>query len=607
MDISVIDLNHDRESSNITENIATSESFDLSTSPRVRSESGATDITDTNSTSSADSAIGLTYLSDEDSLVQEEDVDSFLPIDDYLKSMWPLSKKSCSDHNKSIGEELIEFHRKDQNDNELKGERSELCQSHREQKGDFYCEVCNVVICVRCKSEKHDGHKFTTLQSAKLQTEGKFKKLQTQIQEKRDNTLAEIASIQEYRNQLITKGENLSNEIASRRDLYHKMIDKWFEKTNFTLNTALEDEADHIQRMLKTLHLSLGPMSDICDRGEQMENALEGLNLTESHDNISTLEKIHETKLPCLDRKMGFLLGAGSNITQAMLGNLSCGLSEPHVSEVTLLSHGKLVQKFDSRNGQKAQSMASGLSLTKEGGIVVSDIGTDLVNVFDEEGNHKVQLNTMPLQHPTKAIEMLDGKIAVACKNSVKFFTKGGEYVDALECDLFCPSGLAKNRNGDLIVTDMGERQAYISIYARADYRQLHTIIGGRKAPAFHNAWNITVSPQDNIVVSDYTEHCIKVFNPLGVLVHEFGQKGADLGQFFHPAGICSDSQGNIFVADCMNNRVQMFSPNGEFLAVIVNDVHGGLYQPTDVAIDKLGQLVVLQGNGQVKSYKFVY
>ncbi len=605
MDISIIEFHHDSKTSNITENILTSESFDLSTSPRLRSESDATDITDTNST---DSAIGLTYLSDEeDILEQDEDIDCLLPIDDNLKSMWSRPRKSRTDSNKSIGEELLEFHRKDQNDNEIKDIQPESCHAHADVKGDLFCEVCNIVICVRCKSEKHDGHKFTTLQSARLQTEGKLKKIQTQIQEKKDKTLEEIKNIQEYRNQLITKGENLNNEITSRRDYYHKMIDKWFEKTTFTLNTALDDEAEHVQRMLKTLHLSLGPMSDVCNRGDQLAKGLDGLNLTEGRDNISNLEKIHDTKLPCLDRKMSFLLGAGSNITQSMLGNLSCGLSEPHVTEVTLLTCGKLVHMFDSRNGQRAEYMASGLSLTQDGRIIISDIGTDLVNVYDEEGNCRVQLNTMPLQHPTKAIEMLDGRIAVACKNNIKFFTRGGEYVDVLESDLFCPSGLAKNRNGDLIVTDMGERQAYISIYARADYRQLHTIIGGRKAPAFHSAWNVTVNQQDFILVSDYTEHCIKVFNPCGILVHEIGQKGADLGQFFHPAGICTDSQGNIFVADCMNNRVQMFSQNGEFLAVIVNDTHGGLHQPTDVAIDNLGRLVVLQGNGIVKTYRFVH
>ena len=177
-----------------------------------------------------------------------------------------------------------------------------------------------------------------------------------------------------------------------------------------------------------------------------------------------------------------------------------------------------------------------------------------------------------PLQNPTKAASLYDGTYAVACKHNVKLFDGTGEYMRDLDSNLFCPYDVAVNRNGDIVVTDMGERQACVYMYARAHHRALNCIVGGIHAPAFRNAWNVSMDRDNNIIVSDYEEHCIKIFTPNGFVICEFGEKGAGIGQFFHPAGTCTDQYGNILVADSANNRVQMFSAHGEFLAVVVGE-----------------------------------
>ena len=265
----------------------------------------------------------------------------------------------------------------------------------------------------------------------------------------------------------------------------------------------------------------------------------------------------------------------------------------------------KILRKFDTRSGHTnrfTRHTASGLSLAPDGRIIVADIGTDMVQIFDNEGNAQLQLNTLPFQNPTKAVALYDGTFAVACKHNVKLFDESGEYMRDLDSNLFCPYDVAVNRNGDIVVTDMGERQACIFMYARADHKALNYIVGGIHAPAFQNAWNVSVDRDDNIIVSDYEEHRIKMFTPHGLLVCEFGERGAGIGQLFHPAGTCTDQYGHIFVADSANNRVQMFSSQGEFLAVVVSSIS----TPMDVAINDKGELLVLQGNGEVKVYSYM-
>ena len=45
-----------------------------------------------------------------------------------------------------------------------------------------------------------------------------------------------------------------------------------------------------------------------------------------------------------------------------------------------------------------------------------------------------------------------------------------------------------------------------------------------------------------------------------------FGKHGTRLGHFAHPAGIATDSFGNIYVADRQFESIQIFDKNGKFL-----------------------------------------
>jgi tripartite motif-containing protein 71 len=47
-----------------------------------------------------------------------------------------------------------------------------------------------------------------------------------------------------------------------------------------------------------------------------------------------------------------------------------------------------------------------------------------------------------------------------------------------------------------------------------------------------------------------------------GVYINGFGSEGTGPGQFKHPRGITTDSEGFILVADSGNNRIQVFRGN---------------------------------------------
>ena len=61
----------------------------------------------------------------------------------------------------------------------------------------------------------------------------------------------------------------------------------------------------------------------------------------------------------------------------------------------------------------------------------------------------------------------------------------------------------------------------------------------------------------------------LQVFTPDGKLVATCGKGGTGDGEFNQPWGITLDKDGNIYVADWKNHRVQKLSPQGKFLMKI--------------------------------------
>jgi hypothetical protein len=65
---------------------------------------------------------------------------------------------------------------------------------------------------------------------------------------------------------------------------------------------------------------------------------------------------------------------------------------------------------------------------------------------------------------------------------------------------------------------------------------------------------------------SDETKSRITMWEPDGTYIGHFGEYGWDDGQFRSPHSLSMDSQGRLFVADRGNNRIQIFTQDGEWL-----------------------------------------
>jgi DNA-binding beta-propeller fold protein YncE len=89
-------------------------------------------------------------------------------------------------------------------------------------------------------------------------------------------------------------------------------------------------------------------------------------------------------------------------------------------------------------------------------------------------------------------------------------------------------------------------------------------------------------------------------------LLSSFGTNGSGNGQFKRPLGMAVDAEGNLWVADRDNHRVQKFNSKGEYVSQFgtSGSGNGQFAKPTDVAITSGGDLWVVDG-GNYRVQKF--
>jgi sugar lactone lactonase YvrE len=84
-------------------------------------------------------------------------------------------------------------------------------------------------------------------------------------------------------------------------------------------------------------------------------------------------------------------------------------------------------------------------------------------------------------------------------------------------------------------------------------------------------------------------------YEPIATLSGQFGSFGASLGQFRYPTGVAVDAQGDVWVADAYNSRLQKLDQNGKYLGALdpVGSPEGRFGGPNAVAVDAKGHVWV--------------
>jgi len=177
------------------------------------------------------------------------------------------------------------------------------------------------------------------------------------------------------------------------------------------------------------------------------------------------------------------------------------------------------------------------------------------------------------------------------------------------------PGGMAiDEENRFLYVVDTGSD--VVDVFDADSYKLLRRIgTPGKKhllsdAGNFSLPTNVAVDKEGNVYVTDTLNNRVEIFDADGKFMSAFGKSGDGPGHFARPKGIAIDRDGHIWVVDAVQQRVQVFDTEGQLLIYFGQPGNwpGQFSAPYDIAIDPKSNLVVTseQFPGRVQVFRYV-
>lgn len=140
--------------------------------------------------------------------------------------------------------------------------------------------------------------------------------------------------------------------------------------------------------------------------------------------------------------------------------------------------------------------------------------------------------------------------------------------------------------------------QAVVHAEAQYNYATQWGTLGNGQGQ-FNHPVSIAIDKQGNLYVADMYNHRIQKFNSSGSYLKQWGTFGAAPGQFSSPSAVTVDSNGNVYVADSNNYRIQQFNSNGNYLTQWGSLGQGDaqFFFPSSVSVDSNGNVLVINNN----------
>lgn len=134
-----------------------------------------------------------------------------------------------------------------------------------------------------------------------------------------------------------------------------------------------------------------------------------------------------------------------------------------------------------------------------------------------------------------------------------------------------------------------------------------HTLTGPGE---FSLPTNIALDKEGNVYVTDSLNFRIEIFDAEGQFLSQFGQHCDAIGCFERPKGIAVDSDGHIWVVDTGLALVEIYNRDGELLAYVGGPGRslGRFNDPMGIVIDKNNRVFVSEQYpwGRVQQFRYI-
>lgn len=217
-----------------------------------------------------------------------------------------------------------------------------------------------------------------------------------------------------------------------------------------------------------------------------------------------------------------------------------------------------------------------GLAIDSKGSLYVADSKVGAIFIFNTETRDVDMIKNGVHAHFVRIIGLaMDDTdrlfVSDPALRHVLVFSKDHKAEDVITEGMAGPGGLAiDTQNRLLYVADVELDQVLVydadtlklvrKIGTTGHTHEL-TSIGDFSKPAA-----LAVDAEGNLYVTDTMNNRIEIFDADGNFISTFGKAGDGPGYFARPKGVAIDGDGHVWVADGVQDRVQVFTKEGQLL-----------------------------------------
>ena len=247
--------------------------------------------------------------------------------------------------------------------------------------------------------------------------------------------------------------------------------------------------------------------------------------------------------------------------------------------------------------------------------MYVVDTRQRKIHVFDSGRSKYISFPDKPVvdfEFPVGITADGKGRVYVSdsSTNLVHVFDSFGEkYLTSLgRGELMRPTGLALRSDRDeLLVVDTLASE--IIVFDVRNFN-IKTRAGrnGKQRDALHYPTSIALGPDGDIYVTDSLNFRIQNLSADLKFQNSFGEAGDGPGYLSRPKGVAVDSDQNIYVVDALFDNVQIFDRSGQFLMAFGTAGHaaGEFWLPNDIFIDSNDVIYVSDSyNSRVQVFQY--
>ncbi|KPA11262.1 NHL repeat containing protein, partial [Candidatus Magnetomorum sp. HK-1] len=256
-------------------------------------------------------------------------------------------------------------------------------------------------------------------------------------------------------------------------------------------------------------------------------------------------------------------------------------------------SDGEFILKWGKEGSNQGEfKKPYGITISPENYVYIADSNNDRIQLFTDTGIYLKQWGEN-LLFPSGMASDANGTIYIAdtLNDRIQKIVNNStlSIVNMNNIQLNQPKGIAVDEDSNIYIADYGNKRL-VKINPNGDLLDewdKNTSIGA----TFESLYGINIDSKGYVYTTDNNYHLIQKFSNNGSFIARWGT-GDTNGMFNLPTGIAIENNGMVYVADTQNHRVQKFTSDGQFVTAWSGNesLTGQFTSPSDVAVGEINE-----------------